>query len=348
MAELTRPPLRIGDVEVEGGRRIETWLPVGSWPDGLPLGLPLIVVSGRRPGPRLMVTAGIHGDEYEGPEALRQFLADLDPDGLSGCVAGVIQANPAAYAAFARTSPVDGLDLNRSFPGSRDGPLTERLAHLLAVDLLPQFDALVDLHSGGLLYGLSPYVGFHAAPGALGEASFAMAKAFGIPTLYASTPFPHVMRLEAARRGIPAILVEAGDEGRLRAEPLALTLRGLHGVARHLGILPGDVASGVPMTVLRAAASGEFLRSPAGGFLRSACALGADVLVGARLGSLHDVFGHTLAEITAPHAGRVMEMRTVPVTRTGDWTYAVLPEVCRIDRDTPLAHVLARLEEATT
>ena len=118
-------------------------------PDGHPLGIPVLVVNGAFPGARLCVAAGIHGDEYEGMEAIRRLLAELDPRTLRGAVIALPCVNPPAFQAAARTSGVDHLNLNRIFPGDANGPLSMRWAATFVREVIPNIDALVDLHTGG-------------------------------------------------------------------------------------------------------------------------------------------------------------------------------------------------------
>jgi predicted deacylase len=284
------------------------------------------------------IVAGIHGDEFEGPEALRRFVQGLDPARLHGCVLAVLQANPLAFETFGRVGSIDSLDLNRAFPGNPDGFLTQRIAHLLVTEIVEKSDFLLDLHGGGLSYDLHPYVGFNSTPGPLGEASFRLAKSFGFELLYGSTPFPSVLRLEAARRDIPAILVEVGGNGRLNRDLVEIEKRGLINVARHLGLLEGEPQD-LPPTyrVLQAPESGEFIQAPTGGFLISQVRAGQEVEKGQVLGTLVDVFGNELAVERATVSGILVEYRTVPVTRTGDWTYAVIPVVATATAATSLA-----------
>jgi uncharacterized protein len=231
--------VEVGGIQISPGERRQLRLSLGCRPDGSPLGIPVVVINGSRPGPRLGIIAGIHGDEYEGPEGLRRFLAGVNPATICGTIIAVLQANPLAHEAHTRTGAVDYLDLNRAFPGNRDGFVTERIADLLVREVVEKSDFLIDLHSGGLAYDLVPYVGFNSTPGAVGEASFALARSFGIELLYGSTPFPHVLRLEAAKRDVPAILVEVGGDGRLQADLVPVVQRGLENAARHLGLLEG-------------------------------------------------------------------------------------------------------------
>ena len=341
---LTAETIEVGGIRVSPGERQHLRLPLGCRPDGTPLGLPVVVVNGAKPGPRLGIIAGIHGDEYEGPEGLRRFLAGIDPATLCGTIIAVLQANPLAHEVHARTGAVDYLDLNRAFPGNPHGFLTERIADLLVREVVEGSDFLIDLHGGGLAYDLVPYVGFNSTPGPVGEASFALARSFGIELLYGSTPFPHVLRLEAAKRDIPAILVEVGGDGRLRMDLVPVVQRGLENAARHLGLLEGPPPSRpAGYRVLKAPPGGEFVQASTGGFLVSEVRVGAEVVAGQLLARLVDVFGSELARIEAPVSGIVISYRTLPVTRTGDWTYAVIPVVAQVDAGTRLADLEEQL-----
>ncbi|HRX56563.1 MAG TPA: succinylglutamate desuccinylase/aspartoacylase family protein, partial [Verrucomicrobiales bacterium] len=90
------------------------------------------VIHGRRgEGPTLLVIAGVHGDEFEGPAACRRLIAETDPDALSGNLHVIPMANESACRCRARCGS-DGLDLARTFPGRADGSITERVAHALS------------------------------------------------------------------------------------------------------------------------------------------------------------------------------------------------------------------------
>ncbi|MCA9131580.1 MAG: succinylglutamate desuccinylase/aspartoacylase family protein, partial [Planctomycetales bacterium] len=105
------------------------------------------VLRGQRPGPKCLITAGVHGDEFEGILATLRLLQVLDTTHLSGTVTLVPVVNELALEAHARCGP-DGLDLARSCPGKRDGAPTEQVAAALS-ELIQAADYYIDLHSGG-------------------------------------------------------------------------------------------------------------------------------------------------------------------------------------------------------
>jgi predicted deacylase len=346
MSSPTVETIEVGGVRVSPGERQQLRLPLGHRPDGTMLGIPVVVINGARPGTQLGIIAGIHGDEYEGPEGLRRFLSGINPATLCGTIIAVLQANPLAHEVHARAGAVDYLDLNRAFPGNPDGFLTERIADLLVREVVDKSDFLIDLHSGGLAYDLVPYVGFNSTSGQVGEASFALARSFGIELLYGSTPFPNVLRLEAAKRDIPAILVEVGGDGRLQSDLIPVVQGGLENAVRHLGLLEGAPRNLPAINrVLKAPPGGEFVQASTGGFLVSEVRVGDEVRAGQLLARLVDVFGSELARVEAQVAGIVISYRTLPVTRTGDWTYAVIPVVAEVNAGTQLAEIEAQLRQ---
>jgi predicted deacylase len=317
--------LKVGNVFIEQGQKAESYLSFGKRADGTDLGIPLMGVLGHQPGPIVGMVTGVHGDEYEGPEAVRAIMAKIDPAKLKGGIICTPQANITAFEVFDRTGWVDRLDMNRSFPGREDGYLTQRVANAVVKEIVEQCDYLLDMHSAGLTIDLAPYVGYNDTDSDVGRASFELAKAFGVPLLYSSTPFPNVLRLEAHKRNIPGILIEVGGEGRFRQDKFEEMERGLWNVLRYLKMVDGEPTQ-LPKrySIVKAPPEGEFIHSPSGGFLRSYVAVGDKVSAGQVLGDIIDVFGNLIVQIASPMDGIILLSRTIPSIRVGDWSFAVV------------------------
>jgi predicted deacylase len=150
----------------------------GSW-----LTVPVKVAVGNRPRPRLMALAGVHGDELEGMLSLLDFWDTCDPGRLQGTVILVPVANPPAFAAHQRRSPLDGLDLNRTFPGKADGTPSERLAYRLLHEVITGSDFVFTLHSWYATGMVAPYVEFIEGDDPVAARSLAAAKAAGFRRL---------------------------------------------------------------------------------------------------------------------------------------------------------------------
>ena len=122
--------------------------------------IPICVVK-RGDGPTALLTGANHGDEYEGPIALMDLARSLDPAAVSGRVILVPAMNQPAFAAGRRTSPLDGGNMNRVFPGRADGTATEKVADYFQTALLPLADVVVDIHSGGKTLEFLPFAAAH-------------------------------------------------------------------------------------------------------------------------------------------------------------------------------------------
>jgi N-alpha-acetyl-L-2,4-diaminobutyrate deacetylase len=135
-------------------------------------------------------------------------------------------ANPFAFSAGARTSPGDGINLARVFPGKKDGTPTELLARFLFDEFASKVDYLIDLHSGGVEYEFFPVAGFYGRAG-LENPSFRAARAMGLPALWQLPETSGVLSWEAARAGKVAIGAEYLGAGRLCGDGVQAYVRGI-------------------------------------------------------------------------------------------------------------------------
>ncbi len=240
------------------------------------------------PGPTVLFTGGVHGDEHEGPIVLAELVRRLDPAGLRGRVVVVPRANLPAARAARRTSPVDGGNLARLFPGDPAGGLTAAIAAAITTGLLPLADAVVDLHAGGASLDYLPCAwGRLPRDAALAARTLDLLLGFGA-ALTVVNPNPDgggTLVAQALAAGIPAMAAELGGAGAVSPASLALARRGCRNVLMTLGVLEGAVAP--PGRLLRLRPS-HFLRSPGFGLFEPAVPLGLEVQAGEPAGWLHD------------------------------------------------------------
>ena len=314
----------IGGVTANPGEARRGWRTVALRPDGSPVRLGVIVARGARPGPTLYLQGGIHGDEYEGPEAILRVMADFDASASSGTVVAIPFVNPSALESGTRKGSFDQGDLNRFFPGKTIGYFSDQLCKVIVDDFVGRADYLIDIHSNGENFMHLPHVLYVKDTSPAAQRSLELAKIYGTPYLHGGPAWPNVIRMEAVRRGVPAITPEIGGEGRLREAETLMNVRGIRNVMRHLGILEGD-PDDLPerYTMVESHPSGEYVNSLTGGLLRTRVQLGDAVQEGDVLGVLVNPLGEAVGEIRAPQAGIVMGMRTKPHTLPGDWTYFV-------------------------
>lgn len=282
----------------------------------------VLVVVGFHPGPRLVFTAGVHGDEFEGIRALGELAPKLSPQDIHGTVVLVPVANPEAVAAVSRTSPVDGGNLNRSFPGRADGTPTEQLAYLLMEQVIRGADLLVDLHAGGTRYAFDMLAGYREWEGPIGTATYRAAWAFGIPNLWVMNQNPGVFSYEVCRAGVPALGVEATGTGGARSEDVATLKRGLYGVMAAWGVLP---AAQVPQpSSPRRVVRGGWTHSSESGLFRAHVRVGATVKQGDLVAEVVDYWSRPLEAFWAQRAGIIGAICHSGRINAGDWAVWLL------------------------
>jgi len=316
--------------EIPAGAQRRLRLVIDRLPDGQDLALPALVARGTTAGKTLLVTGAVHGDEYEGPIAIQDVFAELDPARMRGTFVGVPVTNGPAFSAATREGAWDHQNLARIFPGRRDGTPSERIAHAYATHLLPQVDLLLDMHSGGNGYAMHPLAGYQMRQGDLGRVQRAAAIAFGVDLVWGTGGLPGRSLSAAGERGLPAIYVEMPGEGRCRPVDRCVAARGIRNVMTFLGILEGAYPVNPPRHLVEMPAQGSgHLQvdhlSPTSGLFVPAVAVWDRVTAGQRLGEVRDPDGTVLAEVAAARAGRVLFLRTLPRVVSGDALAFVLP-----------------------
>lgn len=305
------------------GERLDTTLMVPAGDDAGETALPLLIVRGLRDGPVVAVLGGVHGDEYEGVVAAGQLWRRVEPHDLAGVVIIVPIANPPAYVAGSRTSPVDGLNLARTFPGRPDGTVSERIAHCLTERIIRRVDFLIDLHSAGRHYAMPLLCGGYAGDNELGRRCMAAAAAFGAPVLWAHPVVAPGRTLSAALdAGVPCVYAECDGGGEVRASDVAAYVDGVCGILGHLGALAVKGAPARPQFRLRDTGNtDEALPVSCAGLLVTHVRPLDLVKAGQPLADVVDERGALVETLRAPHAGVIMMARRTARVQPGDGAY---------------------------
>ena len=269
---------------------------------------------GDRPGKVVLVSAGVHGDEYEGPAAVEELVAELQARKLTGTVIGVPVMNPSAFSAGTRTNPCDGLNLARCFPGNRDGKPTERWAAAVFEGLAVHADYLIDLHSGGVDYLFVPLAGFYG-DAADENPSYDAARHFGLPCVWQLPETPGVLSFEMHSRGAVVIGNEYLGAGQLAAAGVLAYKQGLLNCLSHWGFLRNHPRELTDQVVLK----GNWQLSASSGLFRGHKQLGDLVRRGELIASVVDVRGSVMQEFHASDDGMVAALRSKAFIRSGDW-----------------------------
>jgi predicted deacylase len=279
--------------------------------------IPLALVHGALPGPRVAITAGIHGAEYVSIAALREVILALDPAEVRGSIVAVLTASPAAFAARSiYVNPLDGRNLNRCFPGDEAGSPTERLARWLTDHVIAGSDAFLDMHCGDMNEALVSFTGIEDTGDAAVDArSRALADAYGLRYLLIG-PSPGTTTTAAAALGIPAVLAEVGGQGRWPAEDVALHAAGLRRWLQAAGILAD--APDEPRHATEILPTEAWMRAGTVGYWHPAVEVGQRVVGGTIVGEVRDAFGVVLERPAAPIDGVVIFLVTSLAMNAGD------------------------------
>lgn len=290
--------------------------------------LPYFLAKGKAAGSRLVVTAGIHGGEYPCVEAAVRLGRTIDPGRLSGEILIIPSANPTAFAARSiYITPADGKNLNRHFPGKKDGSFTERWAAWLFENVISTGDAYLDLHGGDMIEALVPFTACYAVDDPeVTEKSRTLARAFGIRHILMhakqATGGPSGMTvLTAAEAGVPALLAEAGGQGIWDEASVALLQRGVLRVMRALDMYE-EPALDVPEDSV-VLSGWSWLRSETTGLFYPAVSIGDNVSKGQSLGRIANFFGDTRQELVSPASGVVLFLVTSLAMNPGDPLMAI-------------------------
>jgi predicted deacylase len=283
---------------------------------GHTISLPVLVVRGGAPGPTLLVSAGVHGDEYEGVRTIFDVFESLDATAMEGNFLAVPVMNPPAFWNISRTSPLDNANLARVFPGAADGTPTEAIAFHFDRHILPLADFYVDLHSGGVKCAMPTLIGYLEND----AVAAAAAEIFGAPVIWCHPNVPPGRTVSAAKdRAIPCLYAEARGAGRIDRDDLNCYRRGVTNVLKHLGILSGE--PDVPAAVLRLYGDGNVdgsVACPERGFLIPHVVLLDTVSKGQLLGVLVDTSGMEIKSFRAPCDGVVVLVHECPLIQPGE------------------------------
>lgn len=298
--------------------------------------IPIVVVSAGA-GPTVLLTAGVHGDEYEGQVALSEFARRLDPGMVQGRVIILPALNLPAVEAATRLSPIDQRDLNRCFPGRRDGTFSEMLADFVTTELLPLVDVSIDLHTAGHSMEAAPSTNMHVLDDAERLArTLRLAEAFGAPfnVLFRGVDEGGTLTSAVEARGILSLGTELGGWGRVSVEGMRIARRGIIGALRHLGVLDPKARvfdrelgkAATPTRHMIVPSPDFYLTAPADGVFEPAHLAGTVVNAGECAGWLHAVTDLDRAPIAVHYtASGVLWMAAGPGrVRRGDVVAVVM------------------------
>jgi predicted deacylase len=315
--------LKFGNLKADPGEAAQGWVDVAV--KGVDVHLPVYLINGSGDGPRLLVSAGIHGGEYPCVEAATRLGRAVDPAALKGQLIVLPSANPIAFRARSiYVTPVDGLNLNRQFPGDPEGTFTRAWAAWLFENAISKADLYIDMHGGDMIEALVPFVSFNiTGDDQVDRTARAMAEAYGIRAMlvkHDAGGLAGTTYAAAARAGIPALLTEAGGQGVWDEENVAILLNGVRRVMHRFDMYEAIPDPGEPAEEMGGWA---WLTSEADGLYYPTVSVGDHVEKGQGVGRVADIFGDTLQQIASPVSGEILFLVTSLAMNTGDPLMAI-------------------------
>jgi hypothetical protein len=279
--------------------------------------VPIIIERAKEAGPTILITGGIHGDEVNGVEIVRQLISKGYNKPQKGMVICIPVVNIFGFLSLRREFP-DGRDLNRVFPGSKRGSLASIFAYHLMKEIVPLADYCLDYHTGGANR-------FNAAQVRINEGdkeSLELAKIFGAPFILQSKQRQKSYRESAIKLGKKVLLYEGGKSLDFNKSITRIGVNGAINVMHHLGIrdfskeLEKRAKRKVTPTII--VNKSKWIRARYSGMFRTNAVLEKLYNKGDKIGSISDPFGYFERDIVAPHRGHIFCINQSPIVNKGD------------------------------
>jgi predicted deacylase len=327
---LSAADVTVGTATAHAGERANGFIQVPAGVDAA-VSIPVIIINGAKPGPRLAIVAGSHGTEYASIIALEKLAGSVDPAQLSGSLVILPLVNLASFnQKVPHINPVDGKNMNRMYPGKADGTQSDRVSWAIAKQVVESSDYLIDLHGGDLDENLRRYTYWPVTGNAkLDDTTRGMALAFGLDHIVIQkTQGPEVDGATPLSRysediGKPTVIAEAGHAGTTNGEDIDVLIQGCENVMRYIKMLPGEVK---PVEHPVWIGHITTVHSDQDGIFYPLVVPEAYVERGMRIGYITDYFGNKTSDVTTSVTGVVIYVCSVPSMKKGD-TAAYVGEI---------------------
>jgi predicted deacylase len=301
----------INNIEIQPGESISVEVNIARLPSRAPIDIIVTVARALEPGPVLLLMGGLHGDEINGIEIVRRIIERGLHVPERGTVICIPIINIYGFINFSRNVP-DGKDVNRSFPGNRNGSLASRIAYYLMNDIIPKIDYGVDFHTGGADRDNYPQVRCVLNDPLNSE----LASAFNAPVTLHATYRPNSLRQSAAKLGKRIIVFEGGESSRLNEGAIEHGVAGTKRLMNHLKM--SSFALEKPAYQNQVFMHSSWVRARTSGIFQSLVACGDIIRKNQPVGIITDPFGDYRVQLKSHTAGRVISLNHHPVLHQGD------------------------------
>src|SRR6056297_480458 len=284
-------------------------LSIARLPTYTSIDLPVRVIRGEKPGPVLLISGGLHGDEINGIEIVRRMLVKniLKPE--SGSVIAIPLMNVYGFIQNVRGVP-DGKDINRSFPGSKSGSLANLVAYNIMKEIIPKIDYGIDFHTGGASRSNFPQIRctFDVAE------NIELAKVFSPPVILHSKLIEKSFRKAAYKKGKQILVFETGESLRIDNTGIEEAIKGTQRLMKHLGMIQN--APEPQKTEIFEKSS--WVRAKIAGLFHPKVNLGDNISKRQLLGRITDPYGNESVKVVSNYNGKVIGLNYNPVVHKGD------------------------------
>ena len=285
-------------------------------------------------GPTALIIGGTHGDEFEGPSAVMRLAQKLDCMQISGQIILIPALNMPAVMASSRTSPLDGQNLNRSFPGDPNGGPTAMLADFVERSLMTKCSAVIDLHSGGKAAVFKPCtLATNTQDEALYEKNLKLAEAFGLPLVWklGQNNDNRSINSAAERVAVPMIAAELGGGGGIDPEITDKTEQGLLNVLKYLEILETAYVKTEIAEIVEINCKNESLYAPSIGLFDRNVSAGQNIVSGELAGYFHYIYepDRPSLKVRFPKSGFILAHSNRGLVEQGDLLALVAQKIER-------------------
>ncbi|KJD31871.1 succinylglutamate desuccinylase [Tamlana nanhaiensis] len=275
--------------------------------------VPVIIERAKKPGPTVLFTAGIHGDEVNGTEIVRQLIAKGINKPKIGTIICMPVINIFGFINLKREFP-DGRDLNRVFPGSKSGSLASRVAYKLVKDIIPHADLIIDFHTGGSGRFNAPQLRYSKHKTNFDE----LARVFGAPFVLYSSNLSKSFRSTCNKLGKPLLLFEGGKSFHIDEVVTNSGVNGSKRILKHLGMLRTIFKSTKPKNACIFITDSKWQRAKFSGMFKASIAVGSFVEKDAIIGNITDPYGKLNYFVRASNTGYIINVNESPIVYQGD------------------------------
>lgn len=301
--------IEINGTKISRGEDKELDLRIARLPTYTNIDLPVRVIRAEKPGPVLLLTGGLHGDEINGIEIVRRLLANNHLQLQKGSVIAIPLMNVYGFIQNVRGVP-DGKDINRSFPGSKTGSLAKLVAYTMMNEIIPKIDIGIDFHTGGSTRSNYPQVRCVLDI----EKNLELAKAFAPPVILHSPLIDKSFRKAAYKKRKHILVYETGESMRFDQAGIQEGIDGTLRLMKHLGMISDAPEPHQPEIYEKS----DWVRASFAGLYHSKVKLGVYIQKGMILGSITDPFGNEMKKIKSRREGRIIGINNCPVVHKGD------------------------------